>query len=199
MRALILLTALLTPWLSAPAAAQDADRVAEERHEEELIEEDRVLSGQLVVLSGQDPVFVQFRTELRILDQRLRRHQRPGDSTAAGIGLIVPGGLGVVGGVVLLLVGALSSGWGAAVCGVSTGLGSPCTPRDYSDYFVAGGIALGIGVTVLVAGLVVALAGRGERAAFDRRDEMREELRLRMSASLSPTGEGAVLVASTFF
>lgn len=199
MRTFILLAALLTPWLPALAAAQDDESIGEERTEEQLITEDRVLSGRLLEASGHDRVIVEFRTELRLLDHGLRGHQRPGDTTAAGIALIVPGGLGVVGGVVLLLIGALRSGVGAAVCGVSTALGSSCRPSDNGPFYLAGGVALSLGVVVLVVGLVLALAGRSQRAAFERRDELRQQLRTWMSASVSPTGDGAAFVAATSF
>lgn len=208
MQARLVLVALVTLGFPAIAAAQVDDSGAPlaiaptdgQLQEDELIEEDRVLSARLLEASGRDPSILAFRTELHALDQRLYRRQRPGDTMGAGLALIVPGGLGVVGGLVLVLVGALSSAAHAGACAIGTLLGSSgCAPANNDAFFVAGGVALGVGLLALFAGIAVAVSGRSDRRAFDRRDELRDQLRTWMSATVTPSGDGAVVVVGGSF
>lgn len=177
--------------LLAPAlAAAQADHL---RGDDTMIEEDHVLSGELVTRSGGSPAVVAFRRELHDLDYRLRGRTRPPDLVGVGVGLIIPGGLAIVSGAVLLVVGSFDRAASAGACTLSVALGSHCTESSRDESLLTGGgVALGTGLLVLAIGLAVALSGRHERAAFDRRDHLREELRTWIR--MAPTDGGAVFV-----
>lgn len=183
---------------AAPALARAQSAAAltrpEAQSEDALVEQDRVLSGRLLEASHGDPAVRAFRTELHDLDVQLRGRSRPTGTLGAGLALIIPGGLGVVGGAIALITGAIAAAAHASGCAVGTLLGSSgCTPFD-GTIFVAGGIAIGAGVLLAAIGIGIAISGRSAAAPFDRRDALREQLRTWVSATVAPTGDGVVVV-----
>lgn len=185
-RLLLGLLVLASPTLArAQAATTDEDAV---------IEEDRVLSGRMLELSGHDPGVFALRRELHDLDYRLRGHTRPPDLFDAGLGLVIPGAAGVVAGVALFVGGAIQRAVHGAVCGIGTALGTSCSGSPSDALFLAGGVSLGVGLLVAVVGLVVAFSGHTDRTAFERRDALREDVRTWLGMVPATDGTGAVLV-----
>ncbi len=192
------LVGLLALILLSPALARAQVEAEPAQDEDALIEQDRVLSGRWLTLSGHEPGIAAFRQELHDLDYRLRGRRMPADLRGPGIGLIVPGAGGLVAGLGLLLAGLLRAGAHGVACGIgSLPGGGGCGSGPDNGLYIAGGVSMGVGALLLAIGLAVAFAGSSERRAFERRDEMREELHAWVSVTPMPSG-GAVMLGVPF-
>ncbi|MBX7193878.1 MAG: hypothetical protein K1X94_17630 [Sandaracinaceae bacterium] len=203
--------ALTTLFSLAPTVAggqqrpADVDeRLPEDRREEErLIQEDRLLTEQLLNASHGSPTVVALRDELRGLDRALRGRQRPDDPSDESLALFIPAIAAAGAGIVTIIIGALSVAFHAAGCGISDDLDrvtgmptSPCSRHDASPFWIGGGSALLGGIVLAATGLIVLTHGAPERERFERRDELRRQLRLWLNIETSPDSASVVLSGS---